>query len=422
LPVLAASALQARQTLNFVKGIFLDVPRFAALVDTITSDTIVLKNRVDIQIRPASFRTIRGITAIAIIAEECSIWQTDDAGSKNPDKEILAAARPALATTGGPLCAIGSPLAKRGETFRTFQKHFGPDGNPAILVANGPTRLFNPTISQRIIDRAYEDDPAVASSEWGGEFRNDLEGYVSYEAVIAIVDRGCLQRERLERHSYFAHVDVSGGGADSFGLAIGHVEDGVGVLDCLVERRGPGLSPEATAAEFCETMLGYGINTVTGDNYGAGWTREQFEKQGVVYKKSDHTTSDYFANFLPILNSGRCSLLDSPRLIQQFCALERRVSRTGGKHSISHPIGGHDDIACAVAGLMVGMLAPGWQRAITSFHSPTLGLTRSEAAAANFAGLNSGDTDMPLGALPANSPQAKAATMVHWTPTRGNAK
>ena len=79
------------------RGVFTQVPRFAALVDNMTADTIALKNRIDIQIRPARFRTIRGITAIAAIAEECSFWQSDD--SRNPDKEILAAIRPAMATT-----------------------------------------------------------------------------------------------------------------------------------------------------------------------------------------------------------------------------------------------------------------------------------------------------------------------------------
>jgi hypothetical protein len=131
----------------------------------VTADTISLKSRVDIQIRPASFRTIRGISAIAAIAEECSMWQSDELGSKNPDREILAAIRPALSTTNGPLFAIGSPHARRGETWRMFNRHFGPDGAPDILIANGPTRLFNPTIRQSVIDRAYEDDPAIAASE-----------------------------------------------------------------------------------------------------------------------------------------------------------------------------------------------------------------------------------------------------------------
>ena len=142
LPILAATTQQAISTFNFTKGIFAEAKRFAAMVDNRSSDTISLKNRVDIQIRPANFRTIRGITAIAAIAEECSMWQSDE--SKNPDKEILAALRPSLATTGGTLFAIGSPHARKGETWATYRRHYGPDGNPAILVANAATRVFNP--------------------------------------------------------------------------------------------------------------------------------------------------------------------------------------------------------------------------------------------------------------------------------------
>ena len=77
LPIMAANTLQAGQCFNFLKGIFTNIMRFAALVESIggrnagiTSDTISLKNRVDIQVRPANYRTIRGITSIAVIAEE----------------------------------------------------------------------------------------------------------------------------------------------------------------------------------------------------------------------------------------------------------------------------------------------------------------------------------------------------------------
>jgi hypothetical protein len=117
LPIMAANTLQAGQCYKFIRRIFTNIPRFAALVEQlggrhggITTDTISLKNRIDIQVRPASFRTIRGITAIGVIAEECSMWQSDD--SRNPDREILAAARPCLATTGCVICDWQSACAQ----------------------------------------------------------------------------------------------------------------------------------------------------------------------------------------------------------------------------------------------------------------------------------------------------------------------
>ena len=352
LPIMAANTQQAGQAFNFIRGIFVNIPRFAALVSNITGDTISLKNRVDIQVRPANYRTIRGITSIAVIAEECSMWQSDEFGSRNPDKEILDAVRPSLATTGGPLFCIGSPHARCGVMWGVYTKHFGANGNPAILVANGPTKLFNPTIKQGVIDRAYEEDPQVAGAEWGGQFRSDLESYVSPETVAACTDRGVYQREYKSNVNYVAHTDPSGGRQDLFTLAIGHVENGIGILDILLERRPP-FSPTDTVSEFCETLKSYSIVSIEGDRYGAEFVQEQFRLNGIRYIESEKTTSDYFAGFLPILTSGRTRLLDSKRLASQLCSLERRTSRVGAKDSIGHPPGGHDDLCASVAGLMV---------------------------------------------------------------------
>ena len=109
---------------------------------------------------------------------------------------------------------------------------------------------------------------------------------------------GVYQLEWIEGRSYFAHVDPSGGGVDSFALAIGHIEDGVGVLDCLLERRGTGLSPEGTVAEYCDVLKSYRVSSVVGDAYSAEFVREQFRKNGVSYTLSDRSTGEYFAGFL----------------------------------------------------------------------------------------------------------------------------
>ncbi len=322
------------------------------MVDNITSDTISLKNRIDIQIRPASFRTIRGITAIAAIAEELSVWQSDD--SRNPDREILAAMRPALATTAGTLFAIGSPHARKGEMWNTFQKHFGPDGNPQILVANGPTQLFNPTIRQSIIDRAYEDDPQVAAAEWGGQFRNDLESYISPEIVDACTARGVYQLDYRPGVNDIAHTDASGGRQDSFTFSIAHAEGDVGILDVLMEWRPPFRmnSPELVIIEICNALKQYGIHEVTGDPYAANFSSETFRKHGIEYRQAEMTSSQYCMGFLPILSSGRVRLLDNKRLATQLCSLERRASPSGGKDIVLHPPNGHDDCAVVVAAVM----------------------------------------------------------------------
>ena len=59
---------------------------------------------------------------------------------------------------------------------------------------------------------------------------------------------------------------------------------------------------------------------------------------------------DLYRDLLPLINSNRIRLLDNQKLINQLVGLERRVAR-GGRNSIDHGPGGHDDIANAVAGL-----------------------------------------------------------------------
>jgi hypothetical protein len=147
----------------------------------------------------------------------------------------------------------------------------------------------------------------VAASEWGGQFRNDLESYVSPDVVDSCTARGVYQLDFVKGVAYAAHADPSGGSVDSFTIAIGHVEGGAGILDLLIERRPP-FNPESVVAEICEALQGYGVYEVTGDRYAAGFNSEAFRKHGVEYRHSDKTTSDYFAGFLPVLNSKRCQL------------------------------------------------------------------------------------------------------------------
>ena len=62
--------------------------------------------------------------------------------------------------------------------------------------------------------------------------------------------------------------------------------------------------------------------------------------------------NDLYRELLPLLNGGRAELLDHPRLAAQLCSLERRTAR-GGRDSIDHPPGAHDDVANCVAGAIV---------------------------------------------------------------------
>jgi len=187
---LAENTKQAGVVFSYIGGIIDSTRLLASLVTGRTAETPSLSNGIDIEVRAASFRGLRGITAVAVIADECAFWHSDDGGSVNPDTAILDAIRPSLATTDGLLIVISSPYARRGAVFEAWQRHFGPDGDPRILVAQGASRDFNPSLSHRVVDRALERDRVAASSEYLGLFRTDVESLLSPDAVKACVAEG----------------------------------------------------------------------------------------------------------------------------------------------------------------------------------------------------------------------------------------
>jgi hypothetical protein len=341
---------QAQITRQYIEGVFDGSRILSRLIVNRTADTIELSNNITIEVRAASFRRLRGVTCVSVIATEASFFMNEET-SANADTEILNAIRPALATTGGPLITITTPYARRGEVWNTYRRHFGPEGDPLVLVAQGTSRDFNPTLSEKVVARALERDLAAASAEYLAQFRSDIESFVSREVVEAAVSPGVHELPRITGRTYSAFVDPSGGSADSMTLAIAHRDKEQGVLDAVREIRPP-FSPDAVVTEFADLLKSYGLRRVTGDRYAGEWPREAFRKAGITYDVSEKPKSALYGELLPLLNSGRAELLDNQRMVSQLGSLERRTAR-GGRDSIDHAPGGHDDVANAVAGALV---------------------------------------------------------------------
>jgi hypothetical protein len=401
--VIACDRRQARTIFRYIGGLLTKVPMLARMVERQTAECFDLHNDVTIEVAVASFRSVRGYTVVACLCDELAFWPTDE--SANPDTEIIAAIRPAMATIPNSmlLCA-SSPYAQRGALFDAFKRHYGKDirspntFSDPVLVWRAPTRTMNPTVPQSVIDAALEADPASAAAEYMAQFRTDVETFVTRDVVEAAVIQGRFELPRVEHVRYWAFVDPSGGSSDSMTLAICHMasrvrghhsptelsnrDHGPGsttelpgcarghnpateplnrdrgpgstnhvIIDAIRERRAP-FSPDDVVKEFSDTLRSYGVARVVGDRYAAEWPRERFKVHGIEYRVADKTKSDLYLSLLPLLNSGRIELLDHPRLLNQLAGLERRTSRAG-KDSIDHVPGGHDDIANAVAGAAV---------------------------------------------------------------------
>jgi hypothetical protein len=348
---LAQDQRVAKQILNYCEAVFDASPILSQLVVNRTADTIELKGNIKIEVRPASMKKLRGPTYIGILLDELAFFYVEEHFA-NPDSEIIAACSPGLLTTRGMTIMASSPYARRGVLWDTYHKHYGPDGAASVLVAKGTTRDFNSTVPQAEIDRLLEKDPARNRAEYLAEFRTDLESFVPAEIVEACVQPGIYERLPTRDTQFFGFCDPSGGSSDSFTMCIGHLPyaEGSVVIDCLREARPP-FSPEVVVKEFSDLFKSYGITTIYGDRYAGEWPVEGFAKQGINYQQSAKPKSELYTGLLPLINSCRIELLDNRRCIAQLCGLERRTAR-GGKDSIDHPPGQHDDLANAVAGVV----------------------------------------------------------------------
>ena len=122
--ILAADRRQARVIFRYVKAFFEGVPMLRAMVENVTADAIELNNGICIEVHTASYQTRRGYTVVAALCDEAAYWRSDE--SANPDSEILAALRPAMATIPNALLMVFStPYARPGVLWDAYKKHFG---------------------------------------------------------------------------------------------------------------------------------------------------------------------------------------------------------------------------------------------------------------------------------------------------------
>lgn len=347
LMVISQNRKQARVIYNYLQSIFEDIPMLAKMILRIDRESITLTNGVVLEVHPARFRSIRGFTCIGACLDEIAYWMTED--SANPDHEVIAALRPSMSTIpGAMMIGLSSPYRRAGVLFEQHREHYGKDGD--TLVIQSDTRTMNPTIDPRIIKRAMQQDPESAKAEWFGQFRSDISAFVDPILLDAVIPTGLRQRRFIKGETYRAFCDPSGGSADSFTLAIGHLENELPVLDLIAERKPP-FSPESVVKEFSELLKQYGVRQVTGDRYSGQFVQELFRKNSITYRVSDLNRSELYLELLPLINSGNCSLLDNQTLINQLCNLEHRTSNAG-RDSIDHCRGSHDDVANSVAGVM----------------------------------------------------------------------
>ena len=80
----AADQRQADVILDYADASFRASPVLSQLIEARTQRELRLNNGIDIEVRAADYRRLRGLTLIAVIADEVAFWSSDY--SANPTK------------------------------------------------------------------------------------------------------------------------------------------------------------------------------------------------------------------------------------------------------------------------------------------------------------------------------------------------
>jgi hypothetical protein len=384
--VLASSRDQAGTVLNYTRAFLEASPVLAQEIDTITASEIRLRSGIVISVHANSFRTVRGRTLLACIFDEVAWWRDEE--SATPDVEVYRAVMPALMTTSGMLVAISTPYRRNGLLFRKWRDHFGKDDD-SVLVVEGASTLFNPSLSTSDIERALVDDPEGNRAEWEAEWRTDIAALFDDNTIDAAIGDRPLELPPRKDFRYVAFVDASAGRHDAFTISISHREGESHVVDLVrgVGGGGQTFDPDTVAIEFAALTRDYKCIEIVGDNFAGEWVAGSFKKAGIRYRRSDKPKSRLYLECLPLFARGQVNLPDHGKLLRELRLLERTTAPSG-KDRVDHPKrGGSDDYANAACGALQLLAAPRAEAVIGwgSYSDPVLwtskkGFVRKEEA------------------------------------------
>jgi hypothetical protein len=347
--VMAPTLAQAKIIFDYALAFITASPLLASQLEgEPTQSEIRLRGGITIAVHPASFRSVRGRTLIAAIADETAYWRSETAAL--PDYEAIRAITPSLATTGGLLIGIGSPYRKAGILFAKHRDHYGVDGDDVLLV-QGESRAFNPTLDLAVIEAAERDDPEAAASEWRAMFRSDLASLLDDQVIDASIEcRRPLELPPRHTLTYHCFVDASAGRHDAFTVCIGHAENDLFVCDVIRSTKPP-FDPGSVTTAYATVAKEYRCRRIVGDAFAGEWVAQAFRDAGATYEYARLSKSQLYIESVAYWNRGAVRIPNHAPLLRELRLLERRVHRSG-KDSVDHPRNGSDDLSNALVGAL----------------------------------------------------------------------
>jgi hypothetical protein len=189
---LALDKDQASIVKRYIEANFNETPALRSMVKSVTNDSIVLTNKVEIIVAPNNYLSVGGRSLLCVIGDECAMWYGEN--SSRPDVETIAAVRPGLARVPGSMLILISSVFKRsGLLYQKIRDHYGRNDD-AHLAVLGTTFQFNPLADRAEIERDLAKDYPRYAAEYLSVWRDDLSSFIGRELLESLVDHGVLVR------------------------------------------------------------------------------------------------------------------------------------------------------------------------------------------------------------------------------------
>lgn len=328
-----------------------------------TQDTLSLNTGATLAVYPCRPASVRGIRARCVVLDELDFMSSPD--GRDVGREVLTAARPCLATTGGRLVVLSSPGRVGSAFHRLVSANWGRDDSDVLVIRASAPEL-NPTLGADYL-RSMEADPSAYKSEVAGEWVEAESQLFDSAALDACVVSGRVELPPEACRGVVAFADPAAGnrGGDRFALALGY-RDGARVVIAALRAWSPPFSPAGVVEEVADICKRYGVRSVTGDRFGGNVVAELFRSNGLAYQTAPASASDLYMDLLPVVSAGGVELPDptlSKTAADLMADLRSIVRRPGGagRDRAEAPRGsgraGHADLGNAVAGLVAALPA-----------------------------------------------------------------
>jgi hypothetical protein len=335
-------------TLRYLREYIRRTPLLTSQIekDGMLSGSIRFTNGRMIETLPSTADAPRGFQMPCAILNETGVWRQE--GRVDSDREILAAVQP----RADKVVIISTPFMQSGVLW-DFSKRWGRP-EPGVLVWKVSTAAMVPALAAKVHKRRRMMDAELARREFDAEFISGLGAFLTHSMIDACVDKRVHEREPRRRGIYHAAIDMSGGRHDRSALAIVETS-GDRIWQCLLRVWDSKTSREGVIAQAAAELRRYGLRAIAGDNYAANFLPEGFDRHGIRYistgERKGHrrlTRSDAYAELEPLIRAQRIALLDDEQQTRELLGLVRR-DQPGGRFTINHVSGEHDDRANALA-------------------------------------------------------------------------